>query len=521
MLNDRATNLRDWQSPLAVCSLSIFGPARGKRKRLIRRLVKENLVMRPCMLKLLLVCFAISPACLFAQQQPTNACKPSYSGKLICVIPQTFGPQGLTLPNPNHFAHFVSSFQQNFVPLTAAIGTELTLLPLASPASGVLFTFDRTTGAVIRSNESYGPILTERAETIGKHHLYVAVTYQYYDFTSLDGIDMKKLPVVFGHSQFIPPGSTVKPDYETEYITTRNRIGLTANQVTLYATFGLTNRIDVSAAIPISDVHFSVVSDAQIVRTVPQPVLPGGPNYSSTYPGNGAPGYFHFFDCANPAGSVNQIFPGGVLGNCKTGTTPNTTVPPKSAAGIGDVVFRVKGTVLQQERWRIALGLDVRMPTGDAANFLGSGAPGVKPFFVASYRARVSPHVDLGFEYNGDSVLVGDIATGTSGKLPNVFYYDAGADFGISKRWTIVVDFLGQRLSSLQRIKSSTFTDVNGATTPTIQLYQSSANLDAIAVGAKFNPYRNFLITANVEFAVNDAGLRAKVVPLVGLSYTF
>ena len=472
--------------------------------------------MGPYALKLVLLCCAIFPAWLFAQQQPANACQPSYSSSLVCVIPQTFGPQGLTLPNPNHFAHFVSSFQQNFVPLTGAIGTELTLLPLASPASGLLFTFDRATGAVIRSSQSFGPILTERAETIGKHHLYVASSYQYFHFSTLDGIDLKDLPVVFQHLK--EPGSN--PPFRSEYITTQNRIALNVNQFTLYATFGLTNRIDASVAMPINDVRFSVTSDATIVRIAPQPVLPGQPYYSLTYPGGGAPGYYHFFNCSNPAGSLNQIFPGGLVGTCPS-ATPNPTLPPKSAAGIGDIVFRVKGTVLEQEHLRLALGLDVRTPTGDAPNFLGSGAVGVEPFFVSSYSARVSPHVNLGYQYNGDSILVGDVATGTTGKLPNVFFYSGGLDVGVSKRLTVIGDFLGQRLSSLQRIRPALFTDVNGVTTPTIQLYKSSANLDAISLGTKFSPYGNFLVTANVEIAVNDGGLRARAVPLIGLSYTF
>jgi hypothetical protein len=152
---------------------------------------------------------------------------------------------------------------------------------------------------------------------------------------------------------------------------------------------------------------------------------------------------------------------------------------------------------------------------------LGSGAVGVEPFFVASYSARVSPHVNLGYQYNGDSILVGDVATGTTGKLPNVFFYSGGLDVGVSKRLTVIGDFLGQRLSSLQRIRPALFTDVNGVTTPTIQLYKSSANLDAISLGTKFSPYGNFLVTANVEIAVNDGGLRARAVPLIGLSYTF
>ena len=188
------------------------------------------------------------------------------------------------------------------------------------------------------------------------------------------------------------------------------------------------------------------------------------------------------------------------------------------------MVFRVKGTVVKLERARVALGLDVRTPTGDEQNFLGAGAVGVKPFIAASYRARVSPHANLGFEWNGDSLLAGNVATGSSGKLPNQFFYSGGVDVGITKRLTVAADLLGQRLSSTERIRQTAFVDSQGVTHPEIsqiQLFKDSANIDDFSIGAKVNPIGNLLITANVLFKLNDPGLRAKVVPLVGISYTF
>ena len=57
------------------------------------------------------------------------------------------------------------------------------------------------------------------------------------------------------------------------------------------------------------------------------------------------------------------------------------------------------------EHVRFASGLDVRFPSGDALNFLGSGSYGVKPFVVFSYKARVSPHVMFGYEWNSNSIV--------------------------------------------------------------------------------------------------------------------
>ena len=65
----------------------------------------------------------------------------------------------------------------------------------------------------------------------------------------------------------------------------------------------------------------------------------------------------------------------------------------------------------------------MRFPTGDALNYLGSGSYGVKPFAIFSYRARISPHALVGFEWNTDSIAAGDLGTGTKAKVPNDFAY--------------------------------------------------------------------------------------------------
>jgi hypothetical protein len=41
------------------------------------------------------------------------------------------------------------------------------------------------------------------------------------------------------------------------------------------------------------------------------------------------------------------------------------------------------------------------------------------------------------------------------------------------------------------------------------------------SIGIKAKPFSNLLITANVLLKLNDGGLRARAVPLLGVSYTF
>ena len=56
-----------------------------------------------------------------------------------------------------------------------------------------------------------------------------------------------------------------------------------------------------------------------------------------------------------------------------------------------------------------------------------------------------------------------------------------------------------------------------------IQTYSDSFNISSGAVGLKVSPMNKLLVTGNLlsTFLLNDAGLRAKVVPLIGISYVF
>jgi hypothetical protein len=458
------------------------------------------------------------------------------SNNLICVIPQLYSTTGgVNLPNAAHHAHFDNDFQTNAAALSSSVGTELSSLRLASPTSGITFVFEN--GVMRRSAESYGPILGERAESIGRHRVFVAGTYQYFPFSTLDGVDLKHLPAVYNHADSLNPNGTHRnptdpqspgdPGVELEYINTTSRIDLKVHQVTFYATYGLTNRIDVSVAVPILDVRLGISSNATIVRA-PDPIVQGpalrqayvmspttlpGDLYPSTGPMEGcAPtltcsGYFHYFDQNNPASSLTANF-----SNAKT------------ASGIGDVVFRAKGTVFKRERTAVALGADVRVPTGDENNFLGTGAAGVKPFLSASYHSRISPHANLGYEFNGSSILAGNPVTGTKGRLPDQLFYSGGVDAGVTRKLTLAADVLGQRFYDAPGVRLGPWVDVVKGSHPdilnTIPIHRSF-NTDDLSLGGKYSPFGNWLVTGNVQIKLDNGGLRAKVVPLVGLSYTF
>jgi hypothetical protein len=466
------------------------------------------------------------------------------STKLVCVLPQVYGPFGLgsgaTAPllANGHEAHFLSSFLTSFAPINEAVGTEVSQLPIASPSSGITFAYNPSLKTFAPStDETLGPIIGERADTIGRNRIYFAFSFQYFDFNSIDGKNTADLPQVLQHEPFPPPfpdhisacpnqtGLPAKyagdPCFVRDFVETINNIDLSVHQYTVYITYGITRRLDFSLALPLLNVEMKAASDATIV---PRSVAPVTPNF----PG----GVFHQFNratvpscAATPAGQP-----------CLHATFSDSG----SASGVGDVVLRGKYELFKGERAGFALGVDVRVPSGDAENFLGSGTTGVKPFGVVSYRARISPHAEVGYEVNGKSILAGNFVAlppntpSTKGSLPNRFLYIAGADVSVSRRLTGAFDIYGQRLFGEPQLISTPYTDLGkcsdiactvltpGTVHPSLGANKGADfNITNASLGLKFRPVGQLVITGNVLLKMDDGGLRSSAVPLVGVSYSF
>jgi hypothetical protein len=483
------------------------------------------------------------------------------SNKLVCLIPQVYGPFGLAfdsakqtpaqsvlLTTAGHAAHFSNDFLSTFAPINEAVGIQVSQLPIASPSSGITFQFDKATKLEVpTTDESLGPIVGERANTIGLKKLFVGFSYQYFNFSTIDGQNTSNIPTVLQH-QIRRPDSQIPscldqtalagtkyagdPCLVRDYIQTANNIDLRVHQYTIYVTYGITRHLDFSAAIPFLDVRMNVTSNTTIVPNSASPPAVAG------VPVPGA--VWHQFNPTNSA-IASQCASAAAAGQaCLHASFSDSG----SATGIGDVVLRGKYTVHQWERAGFALGVDVRLPSGDETDFLGSGAAGVKPFGVFSYRARVSPHAEAGYEVNGDSTLAGTNivpgGTGTAkGSLPNRFLYVVGADVVFTKRLTGAFDIYGQRLFDAPELVSRPYTDYGNCSGPTNSAAQNCAvytpgtthpdigrkftdvNITSASLGLKFRAFSNLVLTGNVLLKLDSGGLRSRAVPLVGVSYSF
>jgi len=408
---------------------------------------------------------------------------------LATLFTSLFGPQGLkvdseaTLPGEQpHSAHFNSDFQSNFDKFTTAIVGQLVTVPLPSPAAGFTYELDPSTGVFKRSTESFGPILAERAETVGAGRVSLGFAFQRFKFQTVEGLDLNQVPAVFTHDNAQLLGG------RQDVITTLNSIDASVAQYTTYLTFGITDRFDISAAMKFASNDLTVRSAATIHRL------------GTTNP------LTHFFRQNDGEIGTERVF--WAIGH---------------AAGVADTTVRLKAALDRRPSRAISAGLDIRLPTGDQMNLLGTGTTGLAPFvIVSSTLHRVSPHLNASYQWNGQSILAGNPATGESAEFPDQLTYAIGADIALNTRITLALDALGSYYVDAERLSQETFHALDQQSTfANIAFSRESFNALNGSIGLKVNVIGRLLVDGNLLFALDDHGVRDRVVPLVALQYEF
>jgi hypothetical protein len=413
---------------------------------------------------------------------------------LSTLFEDIYGARGLVLNSDdvqldgtNHAAHFNSAFQGEFRLMNVALTSQLATVPLPSPASGFTYQFDPGTGTFMRTTRSFGPILADRGETIGKNKIAFGYTYQFFSFDHLDGLSLANVPAVFTHDSADLGGG------RADIVATANTVEATVSQLSGALTYGLTDRVDVSLAVPVVQTRLSLLSNATIHR------IGTGSNL--------AVHYFRDPDAIGGYGSTRQYFAEG------------------SAAGIGDLVARVKTMLMREGTRAFAAGVDVRIPTGDEANLLGSGALGVRPFAAVSSSIGVfAPHANVAYQWNGKSALAGDARSAEEADLPDQFTYVVGADVLMTERLSVIFDLFGQRVIDSPRLvpRSSTRTGVAGSVTLNDILFTSESYWTSSGgFGLKANLAPRLLVAFNLRFAITDGGLTDRLSPLIGMEWAF
>jgi hypothetical protein len=227
--------------------------------------------------------------------------------------------------------------------LARSIVAALATLPLTSSSGGFSYRFNPALGTVERASESFGPLFVERAITGGSGQLSVAMTWQFAGFTQLDGMPLKDGTLVTTSNRFTDESQPF--DVETLQLNVR------ANTLTFSAAYGLTNRIDIGAAVPLTALSL----DGSRVDT-----------YRGTR-----------FQQATASASVVRL---------------------------GDVLVRGKATLGRWSWGAFAAGGDLRLPTGASADLLGAGQTGTREFAILTVgSSTVAAHFNGGLNQGGVS----------------------------------------------------------------------------------------------------------------------
>jgi hypothetical protein len=428
---------------------------------------------------LLFILVACLPAvCLFGQVDCST------STKLICEFPVSAEILGVhTVGTP-----FVNNVQQIAGPINASIAAQLTQLPIPSATVGTVFIQQKGSEVPV-SFENLGPILTDRPDTVGKGHIFLGFSFQHFNFNAFDGQSLGALPVGFTFSQASPFNAN---DLQTFYGAENNNVGFKLNQYVGVLTYGITKTTDISVIVPFNSVTLAVTSSgfqAYVYDSV-----------SNTY--------------------TNQ-----------SPTAGTTVTASGSAGGVGDVILNFKQLLIGGERSRPAItaGATFRIPSGDALNYLGSGAIGGSAYGLFEYRRRLAPHLKLSYQWNGDSQVM-NLRAAPNTRLPGGLEYAAGADLKVVRSLTLALDILGNQFVNAPSFVLSAPQSLNpappaGSGIPSTFSVVSTPNNTYSTVnfssGLKWSPGRHFLLYGNMLMQVNNVGLRSNIVPLGGIAYNF
>jgi hypothetical protein len=198
-----------------------------------------------------------------------------------------------------------------------------------------------------------------------------------------------------------------------------------------------------------------------------------------------------------------------------------------SAAGLGDIALRGKIRLYEAEQGGVALGVDLRLPTGDHDALLGAGV--TRTLVSGIWSATVgplAPHASFGFEFWSDPFQAFDpLQQATVDAGQHGVAYEAGVEWAAGDRLTVNGEFAGRTLNDGGRL---TYRELPMSGNPFGITNATVASVDprglhrtSVAGGIKWNFAGTALLTASLLLPVNDQGLRDNLTPVIGLDWGF
>ena len=178
-----------------------------------------------------------------------------------------------------------------------------------------------------------------------------------------------------------------------------------------------------------------------------------------------------------------------------------------SASGLGDVVVRGKYNVFRDGGSGVAIGSELRLPTGNEDNLLGASGFGFQPRVMASYES-------------GNVAISGNLGYSIRESADELDYRGA-LTFNPVRRLTLIGEILGRRLSLGQLTEATTpHPQLTGVDTIRLTSIANNANRLVAVGGFKWNITDTWLFNASVLRPLTSAGLNAGWVPAFTFDYS-
>ena len=356
--------------------------------------------------------------------------------------------------------------------------------PVGGSAAGFSYGVNPTTGELTLRTASFGPILMDRPLTNGAGVFGFGVSYQRLSFDRFLGQDLRTQGTLLFDNRV-----TFASDGFEQYITEYMALEPTVDSVTTVLSYGVTSRLDIGAIIPINHIQISGRRqwDYDISRSFP--VSPADQAFFGTPTGT---------DFVQDEGSID-------------------------ATGVGDITVRTKFAFTDQGADGVGLLFDLRLPTGDEENLLGTGKASGKIGLLTA--KSIAEHGNFyasgGYSFGGLSDEVNYAIGGDVQLLP-------------SQQLTVSFELVGQNIRDAIEsddpvaygpltINDPRFTPpaVTRLTNTEPIFRETSINVMRAALGAKILLGERVLLSGGVTMPVGDDGLRAGVSPYIGLDFSW
>ena len=226
--------------------------------------------------------------------------------------------------------------------ISRALLNELATLPISTSSGGFTYVFNPSLGTGERASNSFGPFFVERAMTSGRNQVSFGATFRYSRFDSLDDHDLR--------NGFVTTATKFRDEalpFDVETLALR----IDTRTVTAFANYGVTNRFDIGAAVPIVSMQL--------------------------------------------AGERINTYRGATLLQA-TGTATTT--------GAADMAIIARGHVLGTAASGLGVSAELRLPTGREEDLLGAGEPALRLMAIGTAEGtRASAYVNGGYSWGGIS----------------------------------------------------------------------------------------------------------------------